>query len=673
MQKLTGFRESPVKMCTSVTMFDVAPGQKVVRWARPDPVPEGGPRVSTTEQRTAAQSRRLSASTPSAPDADAAHPPAEVPIPADPVALRALPEERLPGLARTLRRRLVEICSEHGGHLGPNLGVVELTLALHREFHSPTDPIIFDTGHQAYVHKMLTGRAELAGLRTADGTSGYPDRGESVHDVVENSHASGSIAWAHGLDRARRLAERDGIAVAITGDGALTGGVALEALNELAADRGARTVVVLNDNTRSYAPTVGGIAQHLAALREGRVTPGQDLFTALGLTYLGPVDGHDLDALAEAAAAAREAAEDPSRSGVVLHVITRKGAGFARAESDAVDHWHATGPFALETALESEEATKPAARTWSARLGEAVLAAARTDERVVALSAAMVDPVGLTPMQQEMPDRVLDVGIAEQLALDTAAGLSAGGRRPVVSLYATFLNRAHDQLLLDLALHREDVTITLDRAGVTGDDGPSHHGIWDLALAAQVPGLSLWAPRDGTRLEEAVPAALATPGPSIVRFPKGTCPEDLPATAQLPAGDVLDGDASAPIDVLLVSVGALAGRALEAAAELARTHPALNVVVLDPVRALPLREELMDLAADARAVVTLEDGLAERGIGAALGVRLARRATLRAPGPVVRTLGVELEFIPHAKRDAILAAQGLDAAGIAASLRELLG
>ncbi|MDN5900917.1 MAG: 1-deoxy-D-xylulose-5-phosphate synthase, partial [Brachybacterium sp.] len=594
--------------------------------------------MSTTEQRSVAPCHDHGAVMPSAPVPASA----QAPITADPEALRALPAEQLPGLARTLRRRLVEICSRSGGHLGPNLGVVELTIALHREFCSPAEPIVFDTGHQAYVHKMLTGRAELSGLRTAGGVAGYPDRRESVHDLVENSHASGSIAWAHGLDRAHRLAGSEGAAIAVIGDGALTGGVGLEALNLLAADRGSRTVVVLNDNTRSYAPTVGGVSEHLAALRAGRIRAGDDIFTALGLTYLGPVDGHDLDALAEAMAAARSAAEDPTSTGVLLHVLTRKGAGFARAEADAVDHWHATGPFPLETGSTSSAS----APTWTSRSGAAVLAAARADDRVIALSAAMVDPVGLTPMQQEMPDRVLDVGIAEQLALDTAAGLSAGGRRPVVSLYATFLNRALDQLLLDVALHREDVTITLDRAGVTGDDGPSHHGIWDLALATTVPGLSLWAPRDAALLDAAVPAALATAGPSLVRFPKGACPPELPALAHLPAGEVLAGDADAPVEILLVSIGALAGRAVEAACDLSRSHGDLNILVLDPVRALPLGEDLLGLADSARAVVTLEDGLAERGIGAAIGTRLARRATRPAPGPVLRTLGVDAEFIP---------------------------
>ncbi|UVY85752.1 1-deoxy-D-xylulose-5-phosphate synthase [Brachybacterium sp. NBEC-018] len=606
---------------------------------------------------------------PTARSAHAEVAPAEVAIPADPAALRDLTPEQLPGLARTLRRRLLEICSRTGGHLGPNLGVVELTIALHREFVSPQEPIVFDTGHQAYVHKMLTGRADLPGLRSAGGTSGYPDRGESAHDLVENSHASGSIAWAHGLDRARRLAGQDGASVAVIGDGALTGGVGLEALNELAADRGSRTVVVLNDNTRSYAPTVGGLARHLAALRDGDVPAGADVFTALGLTYVGPVDGHDHEALAVALRQARRAAEDPARPGVVVHVLTRKGAGFARAESDAVDQWHATGPFALD-----EETDAPAAAdTWTRRLGAAVLDAAQQDEKVLAISAAMVDPVGLTPMQEEMPDRVLDVGIAEQLALDTAAGLAAGGRRPVVSLYATFLGRAHDQLLLDLALHGEDVLITLDRAGVTGDDGPSHHGVWDLGLAAQVPGLSLWAPRDGERLAGAVRSGLATSGPSIVRFPKGACPPDLPATATIPAGDALAGDPDAPIDVLLVSVGALAGRAVEAARLLAAEQEGANVLVLDPVQALPLGDALLDLASTARAVVTLEDGIAERGIGAALAVRLAARGTLSRPAPVLRTLGLAQEFVPHAKRDAILTAHGLDAAGIAGSLRRVLG
>jgi len=602
--------------------------------------------------------------------------PEETAIPADPETLRALPEAALPGLARTLRRRLVEITSRTGGHLGPNLGVVELTIALHREFVSPREAIVFDTGHQAYVHKMLTGRAGLSGLRSAGGTSGYPDRGESPHDVVENSHASGSIAWAHGIDRAHRLDDDPAVSLAVIGDGALTGGVGLEALNVLGSDVGARTVVVLNDNTRSYAPTVGGLAGHLRDLREGTVPAGGELFTALGLTYLGPVDGHDLPALAEVMRAARSAAEDPAAAGVVVHVVTRKGAGFERAEADANDHWHATGPFEMDPSPLAEvdvPAGVPAvAETWTARLGSAVLDAARQDERIVALSAAMVDPVGLTPMQQEMPSRVLDVGIAEQLALDTAAGLSRGGAKPVVSLYATFLNRAVDQLLLDIALHHEDVTLTLDRAGVTGDDGPSHHGIWDLAVAAQIPGLTLWAPRDGDRLTQAVPAALGTAGASVVRFPKGACPAPLPAGERVAAGDVLGGDPHAPIDVLVVSVGALAHRAVAAARTVSDEDGAPNVVVLDPVRALPVSVELLELAAGAGSVVTVEDGVAERGVGAALAVMLSQRSTRSAPAPVVRVLGVAHEFIPHAKRDAILAANGLDEEGIARTLRDVL-
>lgn len=643
--------------------------------------------MSTTQEHPVVQDEPLDPAGSAVPEAlleaiDATQDPsrpgqADVEIPADPAALRELEAEALPALARTLRRRLLEITSATGGHLGPNLGVVELSIALHREFDSPREPIVFDTGHQAYVHKMLTGRADLTGLRSAGGVSGYPDRRESVHDVVENSHASGSIAWAHGIDRARRLVGDEACTVAVIGDGALTGGVGLEALNELASDIGSRTIVVLNDNTRSYAPTVGGLARHLQDLRDGTVLAGGDLFSALGLTYIGPVDGHDHAALAPALAQARTAASDPARPGVVVHVVTRKGAGFERAEADVMDHWHATGPFEIEPPTEAEvypPADAPApATTWTARLGQAVLEAARADERVVALSAAMVDPVGLTPLQRELPERVVDVGIAEQLAMDTAAGLAHGGARPVLALYSTFLNRAFDQLLLDVALHDEDVTITLDRAGVTGDDGPSHHGIWDLAVAAQIPGASLWAPRDGDRLAEALPAALDAPGPSLVRFPKGACPDPLPALTQIEAGDVLAGNPEAPIDVLVVSIGALADRAVDAARALEASGPgAPNVVVLDPVQALPLSDPLLDLAASSAAVITVEDGVAERGIGAALAVRLAQRATGAVPAPPLRTLGVVQEFIPHAKRDAILAANGLDADGIARTIRSLL-
>ncbi|MGO1976564.1 1-deoxy-D-xylulose-5-phosphate synthase [Brachybacterium tyrofermentans] len=604
--------------------------------------------------------------------------PRAVEIPATPADLRALPATALPGLARTLRRRLVEITSRSGGHLGPNLGVVELTIALHREIRSPHEAIVFDTGHQAYVHKMLTGRADLPGLRTAGGVSGYPDRGESPHDVVENSHASGSIAWAHGIDRAHRLAGEDGVCVAVIGDGALTGGVGLEALNVLASDIGSRTIVVLNDNTRSYAPTVGGLAHHLEALREGIVAAGADVFTSLGLTYLGPIDGHDHGALAQALELAREAAEDPSRAGVVLHVVTRKGAGFSRAEDDAIDHWHATGPFELEPAREpdvvlpGDAPARAETETWTSRVGAAILDAARTDDRVVALSAAMVDPVGLTPLQREMPSRVIDVGIAEQLALDTASGLSRGGAKPVVGLYATFLNRAFDQLLLDVALHGEDVTITLDRAGVTGDDGPSHHGIWDLSVASQIPGLQVWAPRDAARLDAAVASAVAVEGPSLVRYPKGACPPEVPALAAVPAGDVLAGDIEAPIDVLVLSIGALADRAVDAARARNASSTPGNIVVLDPVRALPITSDLLDLASRARAVVTLEDGVGSRGVGTAIAQALGERATVSAPTPPVRTLGVAQEFIPQAKRGAILAEQGLDAAGITRALGAIL-
>lgn len=616
-------------------------------------------------------------------DAAALGAPAEVEIPANPEQLRTLHLDQLPGLARTLRRRLLEITSEHGGHLGPNLGVVELTIALHREFRSPQEPIIFDTGHQAYVHKMLTGRPDLDGLRREGGTSGYPDRRESAHDVVENSHASGSIAWAHGIDRARRRIGQRGVTVAVIGDGALTGGVSLEALHELAADVGSGAVVVLNDNTRSYAPTIGGLAAHLQQLRGGELPAGADLFTALGLTYLGPVDGHDHAALADVLARARSVAEDPAAGAAVVHVVTRKGAGFDRAEADALDHWHATGPFEITPPAPpaAEDPAPPAATTWTARLGEAVLEAARADERVIAISAAMVDPVGLTPMQRKMPDRVLDVGIAEQLALGTAAGLSRGGAKPLVALYSTFLNRAFDQMLLDVALHHEDVTITLDRAGITGDDGPSHHGMWDLALAAQVPGATVFAPRDGDQLARAVPAALATPGLSLVRFPKGKAPAALPAIETREGIDTLlrtgpeaadaPADPGAP-DILVVSIGALGHAAVAAAREVAREHPEARIHVIDPVQALPLPTPLLKAAVRARAVVTTEDGVVERGIGAALVHELTTRATREHPAPLLRTIGVPQSFPRHAKREAILERCGMDAAGIARTLREVL-
>lgn len=624
--------------------------------------------------------------------------PADEP-PMDPAAVRALDPSELEGLAARIRQKLVEVTAVTGGHLGPNLGVVELTIALHRAFDSPREALVWDTGHQSYVHKMLTGRWDLPGLRQRGGTAGYPARAESEHDVVENSHASGAIAWAHGIDRGHRLRGEPRCTVAIIGDGALTGGVGLEALNELAADPASRTVVVLNDNTRSYAPTVGGLAAHLQDLRASAVAPGEDAFSQLGLTYLGPVDGHDHRALATALEEARQLAEDPAAGVPIVHVVTRKGMGFTRAEQHLMDHWHSTGPFEIEEAeqsLAAEEDLLPAAtdavpasgdalapapvpaptRTWTAAVGQGILEAARRDPRIIALSAAMIDPVGLTPMQEEMPERVLDVGIAEQLAMDTAAGLSRAGARPVLALYSTFLNRAVDQLLLDVALHGEDVTITLDRAGVTGDDGPSHHGIWDLALACQIPGLALWAPRDGARLRSALPTALARPGASIVRFPKGSLPEDLPAIGEIAGMDVLHGNPDTRPDALLVAVGSLASRAVEAAHRLdderAREGEQQNILVVDPLQALPLPEPLVDLAATAGAVVTVEDGVRERGIGAALGQALLSRATRTRPAPPLRTIGVQQGFPAHAKRDQILADMGMDVEGIARTLREVL-
>ncbi|MCG7426474.1 1-deoxy-D-xylulose-5-phosphate synthase [Helcobacillus sp. ACRRO] len=615
----------------------------------------------------------------------AATPAAAPSIPADPATLRALSAAEVDALLPHLRRSLLDIVAASGGHVGPNLGVLELTVALHRVFDSPRDPIVFDTGHQAYVHKMLTGRPDLAGLRTEGGISGYPSRSESEHDLVENSHASGSLAWALGLGMAFSAdaaalsdGSRSRTSVAVIGDGALTGGVGLEALNLAVDHPHARTVFVLNDNTRSYAPTIGGLARCLSELRSG--TAAANPFEVLGYRYIGPVDGHDVHALEAALTQARDAAGQGAVP--LVHAVTAKGRGLLAAELHEVDLWHAHGPFDITTAQSTPDPvpTGPGA-TWTDRFAATVLGIADQRDDMVALSAAMIDPVGLTPMQQAHPARVLDTGIAEQVTLDIAAGLANAGQRPLVALYSTFLTRAIDQLLMDIGLHSEPVTITLDRAGVTGDDGASHHGIWDLALAAQVPGLEVCAPRDGQRLEDALRRRLggdeAPTGPGLIRFPKGSVGPDVAAAASVPAGDVLFAssdaalacatgealDAEAP--TLIITIGSLAGRAVAAAKTLAATGA--EVLVIDPVIALPLAGPLLDLCARASAVVTIEDGVRERGIGAALRFALADRG-VQVPSAV---LGVDQAFIDHAKRDAILSREGLDAEAIAEAAARL--
>jgi 1-deoxy-D-xylulose-5-phosphate synthase len=595
----------------------------------------------------------------------------------EPADLRRLAAAQLTELAGEIREFLIRAVCHTGGHLGPNLGVVELTIALHRVFGSPFDRLVFDTGHQSYVHKLLTGRrAGFAGLRQEGGLSGYPSRAESVHDLVENSHASTALSYADGLAKAYALDGSDRRVVAVIGDGALTGGLAWEALNNLGGcDR--PVVVVLNDNGRSYEPTVGGLAGQLAASRrrsgyadvlallEG--PPGHvaersaaptlsELFGGLGLGYLGPVDGHDIGALERAFATARKYGRP-----VVVHCLTRKGLGYGPAETDDADRLHSIGVAdpATGTPVKSE-------RTWTHAFSDELVALGSERPDVVAMSAAMVRPTGLHPFAVKFPDRAYDVGIAEQHAVTSAAGLAMGGKHPVVAIYATFLNRAFDQVLMDVGLHRLPVTFVLDRAGVTGPDGPSHHGMWDLAALGVVPGLRLAAPRDaGTLREELREAVEVTDGPTVLRFPKASLGDDIPALHRIGGVDLLRRPERP--DILLVSVGVLAGAALAAADELAALGH--RVTVVDPRWVRPAPPVLAELAAEHRLVVTVEDGVREGGAGAAVAALLADTG-VEVP---VTVLGLPREFLPHAGRGSLLGRYGLDATGIAAATLDSLG
>ncbi|BCJ28265.1 1-deoxy-D-xylulose-5-phosphate synthase [Actinocatenispora sera] len=591
----------------------------------------------------------------------------------EPADLRRLAAAQLTELAGEIREFLIRAVCHTGGHLGPNLGVVELTIALHRVFGSPFDRLVFDTGHQSYVHKLLTGRrAGFAGLRQEGGLSGYPSRAESVHDLVENSHASTALSYADGLAKAFALDGSDRRVVAVIGDGALTGGLAWEALNNLGGcDR--PVVVVLNDNGRSYEPTVGGLAGQLAASRRrsgygdvlallegGHERPApptpSELFGGLGLGYLGPVDGHDIAALERAFAAAREYGRP-----VVVHCLTRKGLGYGPAETDDADRLHSIGVVdpATGTPVKSE-------RTWTHAFSDELVALGSERADVVAVSAAMVRPTGLYPFAVKFPDRAYDVGIAEQHAVTSAAGLAMGGKHPVVAIYATFLNRAFDQVMTDVGLHRLPVTFVLDRAGVTGPDGPSHHGMWDMAALGVVPGLRLAAPRDaGTLREELREAVDVADGPTVLRFPKASLSDDIPALHRAGGVDLLRRPERP--DILLVSVGVLAGAALAAADELAALGH--RVTVVDPRWVHPAPPVLAELAAEHRLVVTVEDGVREGGAGAAIAALLAD-AGVEVP---VRVLGLPREFLPHAGRGSLLSRYGLDAAGIAAATLDSLG
>lgn len=625
-----------------------------------------------------------------------------------PADLGRLTSEDLVALAAEIRRYLVASVSRTGGHLGPNLGVVELTIALHRVFRSPRDAIVFDTGHQAYVHKLLTGRQDFRRLRERGGVSGYPDRSESVHDVVENSHASTALSWADGIARANRLQGlADRHVVAVIGDGALTGGMAWEALDNIADSADKHLVIVVNDNGRSYAPTIGGLAHHLDALRTNpgyerilstvkrgllsQGAPGRAAFDALhglkrglkdvlvpsaffedlGIKYTGPVDGHDETALEFALTRAREYA-DP----VIVHVITQKGRGYTPAENHVADRFHAVGRIHPETGLP----VVPERFGWTAVFAEEIVSLARADERIVAITAAMQQPVGLQPLADAMPERVIDVGIAEQHALTAAAGMAYAGLHPVVALYATFLNRAFDQVLMDVGLHGAGVTIVLDRAGLTGTDGASHNGMWDMALFSLVPGLRLAAPRDERTLREALRTAVgADDGPTIVRYPKGALPGPLPAVRTV--GDDGDEGPFGAVDVLLeaagamgaagkgpggplllVGVGAMVPATLEAGRALAARGEAVTVAC--PRWVVPVPRALVDLAASARGVVVVEDGLVEGGVGSRLRDALEDGAAGGGARPAVARVGVPRRFVATASRPQLLADFGMDAAGI---------
>ena len=613
----------------------------------------------------------------------------------EPADLKAVPEAELPALAEEIRAFLVDQVSRTGGHLGPNLGVVELTMAIHRVFDSPRDAIVFDTGHQSYVHKLLTGRQDFSGLRQQGGLSGYPSRAESAHDVVESSHASSSLSWAHGIAEGRRVrGEHDRHTVAVIGDGALTGGMAWEALNNIAADKDLPLVIVVNDNERSYAPTKGGLADHLATLRTTRgyeqfldwgkvqlrrtpvvggpmeralhgmkkglkdVVAPQGMFEDLGLKYVGPVNGHDIPALEHALRKAR------SFGGPVLvHVITQKGRGYEHAVNDEADQFHGIGVINPETGLPIQIA----GRSWTDEFSDAMVELGREREDIVAITAAMMIPVGLKGFADAYPDRIFDVGIAEQHAATMAAGLAFTGLHPVVAIYATFLNRAFDQVLMDCALHRAGVTFVLDRSGVTGPDGASHHGMWDLTIAGVVPGLHLAALRDGQQVPMALRAAAdIDDAPSIIRFPKGTVGDPIVARRQVGGVDVLVEPDDGDVDVLIVGIGSMVATALAVGDKL--TAEGLRVRVIDPVWALPVPSALTGLAGTARRVAVVEDGSVAGGIGSQVAYAV-RQAGLDVP---VDIFGLPREFLDHGSRGQVLEASGLTADAIVTSLRSRL-
>lgn len=605
----------------------------------------------------------------------------------EPGVLRTLSDSELVQLCQEIRDYLVESVSKTGGHLGPNLGVVETTVAIHRVFDSPKDSIVWDTGHQSYVHKLLTGRQDFSRLRQKDGIAGYPQRSESEHDIVESSHASSSLSWADGISRAFKSTNQDRHVVAVIGDGALTGGMAWEALNNISHDNDRKLVIVVNDNGRSYAPTIGGFAKTLNAIRTeswykkgyrlskkifykfgflGRavfsaahaaghsiVTENapQGIFPNLGIKYIGPIDGHDLKAMEEALNQAKSYGAP-----VIVHAITQKGKGYNPALQDEADQFHAVGQINPESGLPIK---KSSSSSWTSVFAEEIVRLGERDKNLVAITGAMLIPVGLDRFANRFPDRTFDVGIAEQHAVASAAGMAFGGLHPVVAIYSTFLNRAFDQLLMDVALHKAGVTFVLDRAGITGPDGASHHGVWDLSILQVVPGIRLAAPRDEATLREELAEATAiSDAPTVIRFPKGSVPAPLQAQLRTEDGvDVLHRSASK--DVLIISVGPFAHTAMKVAELLAAQG--IGATVVDPRWIVPVQQSIIQMASEHRLVVTLEDGVRVGGFGSRV------RQELRAAGvdTGLNEIGVPAEFLEHAEREEILERLGLTPQAIA--------
>ena len=607
--------------------------------------------------------------------------------------LRDLDPEELATLSQEIREFLVEKVSKTGGHLGPNLGVVELTLAIHRVFDSPKDPILWDTGHQTYVHKMVTGRSALfETLRQDGGLSGYPSRQESVHDVIENSHASTALSYADGIAKAFELnGESDRHVVAVVGDGALTGGMTWEAINNIADSNNRSLVIIVNDNERSYSPTIGGLANQLATLRTtgayeeflgwgksvlaktpliGRtmydalhgmkkgvkdmIAP-QGLFEDLGLKYIGPVNGHNIADLEFALVRARDFGGP-----VIVHAITQKGRGYAPAETDEADRFHAVGIVDPDTG----KPLKLAEKSWTSVFSDALVTSSLEREDIVAITAAMLGPTGLEEFKGKFPSRTFDVGIAEQHAITSAVGMAHAGLHPVVAIYSTFLNRAIDQLIMDAALHNAGITLVLDRAGVTGDDGASHNGMWDLALLQIIPGIEVFAPRDAQTLRNALDYSLAvTDHPTVIRFPKGAVPGDIPALSSIGMADIISDSIDARIAI--VSVGAMAGYAIEAAQLLA--SQGVHTQVIDLVQVSSFTAEFIAHLASFQAVVCVEDGIVDGGVGQ----YLAHQVFAQNNSVNFAALGVAKEFLRHASRKTLISEMGLDAIGIAKTVVQL--